>query len=49
MTDEDGMLACQLEEEFAELGGWEAESRLSIFCLFFWRKCQGLSPAHCAG
>ena len=21
MTDEDGMLACQLEEEFAELGG----------------------------
>jgi ATPase subunit of ABC transporter with duplicated ATPase domains len=26
MTDEDGVLACQLEEEFAELGGWEAES-----------------------
>ena len=29
MTDEDGMLACQLEEEFAELGGWEAESDAS--------------------
>ena len=26
MTDEDGMRACQLEEEYAELGGWEAES-----------------------
>ena len=26
MTDEDGMLACQLEEEYAELGGWEAGS-----------------------
>ena len=23
MTDEDGLLACQLEEEYAELGGWE--------------------------
>ena len=29
MTDEDGMLACQLEEEYAELGGWEAESSAS--------------------
>ena len=29
MTDEDGMLACQLEEEYAELGGWEAESDAS--------------------
>ena len=29
MTDEDGLLACQLEEEFAELGGWEAESDAS--------------------
>ena len=29
MTDEDGILACQLEEEFAELGGWEAESDAS--------------------
>lgn len=29
MTDEDGVLACQLEEEFAELGGWEAESDAS--------------------
>ena len=24
MTDEDGMRACELEEEYAELGGWEA-------------------------
>ena len=29
MTDEDGMLACHLEEEYAELGGWEAESDAS--------------------
>ncbi|MPM24298.1 putative ABC transporter ATP-binding protein YbiT [bioreactor metagenome] len=29
MTDEDGILACQLEEEFAEKGGWEAESDAS--------------------
>ena len=29
MTDEDGLLACQLEEEYAELGGWEAESDAS--------------------
>ena len=29
MSDEDGMLACQLEEEYAELGGWEAESDAS--------------------
>jgi len=29
MTDEDGMKACELEEEFAELGGWEAESDAS--------------------
>ena len=29
MTDEDGMKACQLEEEYAELGGWEAESDAS--------------------
>ena len=29
MTDEDGLLACQLEEEYAELGGWEAESSAS--------------------
>ena len=29
MTDEDGMLACQLEEEYAELGGWESESDAS--------------------
>ena len=29
MTDEDGLLACQLEEEYAELGGWEAESNAS--------------------
>ena len=29
MSDEDGMLACQLEEEYAELGGWEAESNAS--------------------
>ena len=36
MTDEDGMLACQLEEEYAELGGWEAESDAS-------RLLQGLS------
>jgi len=29
MTDDDGILACQLEEEYAELGGWEAESDAS--------------------
>ncbi len=29
MTDEDGMRASELEEEFAELGGWEAESDAS--------------------
>ncbi len=29
MSDEDGMKACELEEEFAELGGWEAESDAS--------------------
>ena len=29
MTEEDGMRACVLEEEYAELGGWEAESDAS--------------------
>ena len=29
MTDEDGMRACELEEEYAELGGWESESDAS--------------------
>lgn len=29
MTEEDGIRACELEEEFAELGGWEAESGAS--------------------
>jgi len=29
MTEEDGIRACLLEEEFAELGGWEAESDAS--------------------
>ena len=29
MTDEDGIRACELEEEYAELGGWEAESDAS--------------------
>ena len=29
MTDEDGMRACELEAEYAELGGWEAESDAS--------------------
>ncbi|MEG1633307.1 MAG: ATP-binding cassette domain-containing protein [Oscillospiraceae bacterium] len=29
MTDEDGLRASELEEEFAELGGWEAESEAS--------------------
>ena len=29
MSDEDGLLACELETEFAELGGWEAESDAS--------------------
>ena len=29
MTEEDGIRACELEEEFAELGGWEAESDAS--------------------
>ncbi len=36
MTEEDGIRACELEEEFAELGGWEAESDAS-------RILQGLS------
>ncbi len=36
MTEEDGMRACELEEEYAELGGWEAESDAS-------RILQGLS------
>ncbi len=29
MTEEDGMRACELEEEYAEMGGWEAESDAS--------------------
>ncbi len=29
MTEADGIKACELEEEFAELGGWEAESDAS--------------------
>ncbi len=29
MTEEDGLLACELEAEFAEMGGWEAESDAS--------------------
>ncbi len=29
MTEEDGMLVCELEAEFAEMGGWEAESDAS--------------------
>ena len=29
MTEQDGIRACLLEEEFAELGGWEAESDAS--------------------
>ena len=29
MTEEDGIKACELEEEYAELGGWEAESDAS--------------------
>ena len=29
MTDEDGVRACELEEEYAELGGWESESDAS--------------------
>ena len=29
MSDEDGILACELETEYAELGGWEAESDAS--------------------
>jgi len=38
MTDEEGLLACELETEFAELGGWEAESDAS-------RILQGLGVA----
>lgn len=38
MTDEDGLRASELEEEFAELGGWEAESEAS-------RILQGLGVA----
>ena len=29
MSDADGMKACELEEEYAELGGWESESDAS--------------------
>ena len=29
-SDEDGVRAAELEGEFAELGGWEAESEASI-------------------
>ena len=29
MTEADGLRACELEEEYAELGGWEAESDAS--------------------
>ena len=29
MTEEDGIKACELEEEYAELGGWESESDAS--------------------
>ena len=29
MTDEEGMLACELEAEYAEMGGWESESDAS--------------------
>ena len=29
MTEEDGVRACELEEEYAELGGWESESDAS--------------------
>ena len=29
MTEEDGIRACELEEEYAELGGWESESDAS--------------------
>ena len=29
MTEADGILACELEEEYADLGGWEAESGAS--------------------
>ena len=29
MTEEDGIRACELEEEFAEMNGWEAESDAS--------------------
>ncbi len=38
MTDEDGMRACELESEYAELGGWEAEADAS-------RILQGLGVA----
>ena len=32
MTDEDGIRASELEEEFADLGGWEAENRAINAC-----------------
>ncbi len=32
-SEEDGILASELETEFAELGGWEAESKKSRYCL----------------
>ena len=31
MTDEDGMRACELEEEYAELGGWEPRATPAAF------------------
>lgn len=30
MTDEDGMRLCELEEQFAEMDGWSAESDAEI-------------------
>ena len=41
LTDEDGIRASELEEEFADLGGWEAESDASSIL-----QGLGVAPEH---
>lgn len=41
MTDDDGIRASELEEEFADLGGWEAESDASLIL-----QGLGVAPEH---
>ena len=51
MTDEDGLRASELEEEYAELGGWESESDasrilqgLGISPVFHWTMMSDMDP-----